>query len=502
MRNSSWLSFLAGLALVAAGPGALAQRKPDLEPRKGEGLVLLKVVSLGPIKWAAATLESKRGQPIDLYDHSDPFAAGAVYVDRLDEGEYDFVRLFKLGNMAGLLPALILASELEMRGRIPPFTVQGGSLTNLGTLVVLPPAEKGEPPQVVHLGGPAGRKSALDDLERRVGRRVELPVAGGEMTAEAEKESIARARGMVRILSLGDDAQGSGMIGGGALGMIAARKPGGRWQVETLDTLDDVRYARRLADGTLIAGLVQGRYAVRRPGAGWTLVALPQPDAVVTHVDPTPDGGALVVASTWKATAVLHRASLDAAEAPLREVAAFDFPYALRPNPALSLDDRLMLIENPPGFSRVREVTSIDKKSLQVSKAKFDFWIRSWQQLPTGEIVISRQNGMSYYTGVSSDKGATWQHNENEGPTQARFIDRQLGYGIKGTPGAFSVDVRLMKTTDGGRTWAMLGQATTRKVTGRIVFAGEGELILASPYEMYTTRDEGATWSTVVLRAD
>ena len=262
-----------------------------------------------------------------------------------------------------------------------------------------------------------------------------------------------------------------------------------------------MKYVRRLADGTLLAGFPQGRYAVRRPGLAWAYFSLPEADAVVEHIDTTPDGGGLFVVSNLRRTTVLHRASLDQAGAEARPLLTLDFPYHLRGNPVLSLEDSLLLVENHPGFSRVADLTIIDKQSLQVRTAKVDFWIRSWQRIPSGEIMISRQNAMTFYTSATSDKGATWTHGEAAGPTYAHFVDRQLGYGLDVSPGALSVTVQLMKTLDGGKTWAPTGAPMTRKAGGRIVYAGaDGEVIATSGFEMYSTRDDGNTWTRVVLR--
>lgn len=499
---------LLAAGLLAACTAATAQPKVDLETRQGEGHVLLKVVSARPVsglnpKWKTLVLESKaRGWRVELNDLSDPASSGSLFFGRIDEGDYEIVELQSLGpSGSGLLLAILFADAQDMRSRIGTVAVRSGALTNLGTLVVAPSAEKDQAPGIEYLDGPAGHKSAVDDFERRTGRRLDLPAQRPERSAEAEREILVRARALIALISWGDDAQGSGLLGGAALGQVAARVAGGRWQLETLDSLDDVKYARRLADGTLIAGFTQGRYAVRRPGKSWTYINLPEADAVVAHIDTTPDGGALFVASSASKTTVLHRASLDQPEAEARPLLTLDFPYYLRGNTVLSLEDSLMLVENHPGFSRVADVTIIDKQSLQVRGAKVDFWIRSWQRVPSGEIVISRQNGMSYYTSVTSDRGATWLHGEAAGPTLAHFVDRQQGYGLNISPGAFTVTVQLMKTLDGGKTWAETGVPMTRKAGGRIVYAGaDGEVIVTSGFEMYSTLDDGKNWARVVLR--
>ena len=499
--------LLLAFVLAAVSATAVAQPKVDLEAKKGEGHVLFKVVSARPVsglnhKWKTLVLESKaRGWRVELNDLADPAAAGSLFFGRIDEGDYEFVELQSIGPGPGLLLAILAADSQDMRARIGAFPVRSGTLANLGTLVVAPSAEKDKAPEIEYLDGPAGHKSAADDFERRTGRVLDLPAQGPERSAEAEQQSLTRARSLIALITQGDDAQGGGLLGGAALGQIAVRVSARRWQLETLDSLDDVKYARRLADGTLLAGLTQGRYAVRRFGQGWSYFRLPEADAAVAHIDTTPEGGALFVVSDLRKTTVLHRASLDQADAATRTLATLDFPYLAWGNTVLSLEDSVKLVKNHPGFSRVADVTTIDKQSLQVRTAKVDFWIRSWQRIASGEIVISRQNAMTYYTSATSDKGATWTHGEAAGPTYAHFVDRELGYGVNVSPNAFSVTVQLMKTRDGGKSWAAAGAPMTRAAGGRILYAGaDGEVIITSGFEMYSTLDDGKTWARVVLR--
>jgi len=496
-------SFLVAAGLWAAA--AAAQPKVDLDPKEGQGHLLFKVVSARQVsflnpKWTTLVLQSKAiGRFEEIYNLAEPATAGSLFFARIPEGEYEFVELKSIGPGPGLLLALLASDNQSMRSRIGAITVRRGKLTNLGTLVVAAPS--GKPPEIEHLSGPAGRQSVAEEFERRTGRRLEMETqeTGKDADAQAEKQALAHARSMISLIGWGDDA-GDGLLGGAALGQIAALGPDGAWRIETLDTLDDVRYARRLEDGTLIAGLPQGRYALRRPGQRWSYLGLPDRDPVIAYVDTTPDGGAVFVASTPAKTMVFKRASLDAPDAEVQTIATLDFPLHLRPNPVLSLDNGLLIVENHPGISRTAHLTMIDKQSLKVRTTQLPFWINSWQRMPSGEIVVSRQNGMSHYKSVSNDQGATWSGEPAEIPRDTRYIDAQRGYGLNMTPGLFDVTIQLLKTVDGGKTWTKAGPSLDSKGTTRLLRVADGAVFAAIGAEMYVSRDDGKTWTRSVLR--
>jgi len=502
-------------ALVVAGcvtPGVNVSGDSvtlDMAPKPGEGHVVVKVVGARPLsalnaKWKSVLLESKRtGQKIELYDFSGPLSAGSLFFGRIDEGEYEIVQLQSLGPGPGLLLAALASDSQDLRARIGTFNVRAGSLANLGTIVIAPPSEAAKEGSVEYLGGAIGRKSVIDDLERRIKQRVTLTEISARATDPSradEERALVHARSLMAVLSLGNDAQGSALFGGMALGQVVARDAAGAWQVHLLDSLDDVTYARRLTDGTLIAGLTEGRYAVRKPGQGWKVLSLPGVTGRIHYVDTTAGGGALVVVAHARTTTLKYRSSLDGDIADVRDLTTLDFPARIVP--VFSLDDRLIVPYNVPGFSRVVELTIVDKNTLQVRNEKQDFWVSSWQRLPSGQVLISRRSGLSSHSiSVSQDKGATWTHGDTSGPTTVYFLDEQRGYGLDVSPGAFSVSGQLMKTTDGGKTWAAAGPALSRNVGGQILYAGtQGEVIVSMGFEAFSTRDDGATWTRILPR--
>jgi hypothetical protein len=515
--GSGFLNFVFSLfaALLVAGcatPGVNVSGgnvTVDMAPKPGEGHVVLKVVSARPVsvlnaKWKSVTLESKRTQrTFELYDFADPGAAGSMFFGRIEEGEYEIVKLESIGPGPGLILALLTSDFQDLRARIGSFTVRSGSLTNLGLIAIAPPPESGKHAKIEYLGGAIGRKSVTEDLERRTRQQVALPeIPGHQIAAADEEKALARARALVSVLSWGDDAQRSDLFGGAALGQIVTRSASGDWQTMPLDTLDDVRYARRLPDGTLVAGLSQGRYAVRKPGQAWKYLDLDGASGALIHIDTAAGAsGALFVVAGARDTAVMYRSSLDADKAETRVLATFDFSYVMMWGPAVSLEDRLIVPKNVPGISRVVELNIVDKKTLQMRTEKHSFWVRDWQKLPSGPLVIARQNGMTSFVSVSPDNGATWAHSETPGPSSIYFLDARKGYGFDMSTGAISVTGRLMKTADGGKTWTTVGAPLTRPTGGRILHASpSGEVIVSSGYEIYSTRDDGATWSRLLPR--
>src|SRR6185369_4212944 len=131
--------------------------------------------------------------------------------------------------------------------------------------------------RVVLLRGALGQAAAVDAVEARTGQAVGMRVEGGWVGDEAQQESeraLRRARALMSVISLGDDAQGSVVFGGTALGQILIRDAKGEWRSEALDTLAQVTYARRLSDGTLLAGTEHGWIYERRPGGAWRRVRL------------------------------------------------------------------------------------------------------------------------------------------------------------------------------------------------------------------------------------
>jgi photosystem II stability/assembly factor-like uncharacterized protein len=282
------------------------------------------------------------------------------------------------------------------------------------------------------------------------------------------------------------------VIGGTALGQILLREPSGRWRSEPLDTLAPVTYARRLADGTLLAGSDGGRYFVRAANGPWRAFRLPARNVFVSHIEPLAGGALLVVAQGLRGVSVYH-APAGGGEA--RLVTQLDPPQLPLPGAILSTPEALVIPANQVGFTREVILFSIDKASFAVTKRTEKFLVFAFQRLRTGEVVADRFNSMSHYVSISKDDGRTWQNGQAEGPLFPYFVDTQRGYGLDLSRGAFSVDSTLAKTTDGGKSWRRVGAPVTLEVAGRVLGVGAaGEIVATMGWEIFSSRDEGKTW--------
>lgn len=507
------LAALAFLALAGCATPGLDHSGPnvalDMASVPGQGHVAIKVVPSRPVsvlnpRWRSIVLESKAGQvTVPLNDFAEWGANGSLFFGRLPEGDYDVVRLESIGPGPGLLLALLASDFQSIRDRVGTFSVRHGTLTNLGTIVVAPPEEAGKPARIEYLAGEVGRRDVAEHLQRRTGQTLILPQVtgrGASVSRADEEQALVRARALMSSLSPGNDPKGAALFGGASLGQIVSRDARGVWQTFPLDLLEEVTYARRLDDGTLLAGLTQGRYAVRRADR-WRMFALPEKDGFVDFIDVAPDGGGIFAVSTQRKALILHKKALDDERAEVRTLSSLDLALVRLGRLAHSFDDRVVFIQNHPGITRTADFIVVDKSTLQVRTEKRDFWVNGVQQLPDGSLVISRQNAMSHFVSVSEDRGATWQHGQTAGPLWTYFLDRSRGYGLDLTRGAFSVSVSLMKTADGGKTWTATGTPLSRDVADRILYAGpEGEVIVSAGFEVYSTTNDGATWTKLLPR--
>jgi hypothetical protein len=505
----SILAFAIALLLAGcAAPGVQTsggQVTLDQKPVAGEGHVLLRVQAARPSsflnpKWRQVNLRHiGLGRVTEVYDISAPTAGASLFFARLPAGEYEIQELFSAGPGPGLLLALMMSDQQSLGSRIGSFKVTTGAVANLGTLVVA--QEKGGKGLKAELLRDAlGRDTAREDVQLRTGQPLTLQETAAwsreEATSEAES-ARARARAMVSVLSAGDDALGAEVIGGTPLGQILIRERG-KWRSEPLPTLAVLTYARRLADGALLAGADGGRYFVRRPGGSWQSHRLPERDALVVLVEPVAGQGLLVVANTGKEMLAYRAGAAGIEGAP---VARFETGGAL--SPVLATADTVTLVRNSPAFSRESWFTIIDKQSLKSSERHEKFLVFGFQRARGGPIVMNRYSGLSHFASFSTDEGRSWRHSPVEAPLGPYFIDAQRGYALDFNRGMFTVDSFLVKTVDGGKTWTRTGAANAVQVAGRVLGVGpDGEVIATLGWEVLSSRDEGKTWQQEIPAPD
>lgn len=514
-----WLA-VAGLVLLTGCATSIATRAPDgrLEvrlPAEGtDGYVLLKVVSTRPIsllnpKWQQITLISAQGIRHEVPDLT-PMAVGvfggssvpteSLHFGRLPPGEYEFASAGSIGPGPGLLLALIASDHASLNKQVPRFKVQAGRLANLGTVVFSPSTGDDEPAQIILLGGARGMaestRALMDDS-----RNAPVPQSGGGwLQAPAdEAQAIARARGLVSMLTPIGSRSGTRMVAGSHLGEIVERVAPGRWTSEPLDTLARVSFVSCWKDTTCVAGSEFGRYAIKRPGGSWEARRLSSEYGQVASIQELSEGKALlVVTDRLKGVRVLVQDQLGNDEVAPKELSAGIQDLDEAKLPALVLDhpDALLMARNIPGFRRETLITRVDKQSLRITTNREKFWVSNWQVLQDGEIAVTRMNGMTTYFTSSKDGGKTWLSTERTVPIGTYWRDQSRALGILPTPGFSTVSNQITQTTDGGKTWTPLGQPfRSADFAARIVYADDEEILAEDGKRVFSSLDAGKTWT-------
>lgn len=514
-----WLAIVS-LVLLTGCAASIATRAPDGRldvrlPAEGtDGYVLLKVVSTRPIsllnpKWQQITLISAQGVRHEVPDLT-PMAVGvfggsavpteSLHFGRLPPGEYEFSSAGSIGPGPGLLLALLASDHASLEKQVPRFKVEAGRLANLGTVVFSPGTEDKEPAQIILLGGVRGTAESMRALADDSRSVPALQPGGGWLRIPAdEAQAIARARGLVSMLSPIESRSGARMVAGSHLGEIVERVAPGRWTSEPLDALARVNFAACWKDTTCVAGSEFGRYAVKAPGASWEARRLSNEYGQVASIQDLPEGRALfVVTDRLKGARILVQDRLGNDETPPKELSAGiqDVDEARLPVVLLDHPDALLMARNIPGIRRETLITRVDKQSLRVTTNREKFWVSSWQVLPDGEIAVTRMNGMTTYFTNSKDGGKTWVSTERTVPFGTYWRDQSRGLGIQPTPGFSTVSNQITKTTDGGKTWTPLGQPfRSADFAARIVYADDQEILAEDGKRVFSSLDAGKTWT-------
>lgn len=514
LRRWGFLGLVLALALALAGCANTAAKRTadgaldlDLTTKAGEGHAVLRVISLRPVsllnpKWQQVNLISNglRAEMTDVTSASNAFFQGryfateSLYFAKLRAGKYEVTGFGSIGPGPGLIPALI-ASDNAKATTLPSFTIEAGTLANLGTLVFAPELGKDQPAQMILLRGPMGKNNALDTLLAESARADMGLAAGGgwdgDMSTQDEQKLLAQARRLVSQLYLRVGAQG--LAGGSHLGQTLHRSGTDQWTRDSADTLATVFAVARTADGQTVAGSEYGTYLVKSAQGVWQTNQLPGDRGRVVYVEPRGAKGVMLVSVGPGGSRFWVRDSFEPQAAP-QEVAKLE----TLPDLVLSTADELLIPGNIPGISRETEIRRIDKSSFAVTKQKHDFWVREWQRFPDGEIVMTRQNGLSLYRSKSADGGKSWVHDKTASGASNYWMDPRNAYSLEYKAGFSTVTNHLQKTSDGGNRWENLGTPlVTQDFAGSIVYADSTEIIVQSLGMLFSTRDEGTTWTRI-----
>jgi photosystem II stability/assembly factor-like uncharacterized protein len=286
-----------------------------------------------------------------------------------------------------------------------------------------------------------------------------------------------------------------GIVAGSHLGQIFRRSPDAGLQRETVDTLGTLFSAGHTADGRWVAGGEYGTYYVKEANGHWQPHRLPGDSGRVVHVEPRgPNGVVLITTGNMQSRFWARDHVADASEQP-REVAKVAAP----PDTLLSTPTQWIVFRNIPGISREAESFSVQKADFATRARTEKFWVNAAQALPGGELMLTRQNGVSFYPTRSVDDGKSWQLQETVSGAGTYWVDAQRGYGLDWKSGLSTVDNFLQKTTDGGKTFQRVGTPIeTSGMLGRIVYADSAEILFQGSDLLYSTKDEGQTWVRVL----
>lgn len=499
--------------VVVAGCANTAARRTsagldlDLVSKDGEGFVVLKVIATQPIsllnpKWQSIRISSdaRSDEMMDITPQYNMLVGRFVpteslYFAKLSAGEYEVSGMGSIGPGPGLLLALIMADNSGGNHKLPRFSVRAGQLANLGTIVYVPEIGSEQPERLFLLDGPSGKRAAYQTLISEA-KRSDVPLAEGggwnrTVTAGAEAEVLAQARRHVMLQGVWQrDAE---LLAGSHLGMLFRRTGPQSWSHEAIDTLGRVNSVARAADGRLLAGSDYGSYFVKDAGGAWKLHHLPLETGRVVHIDPRPDGSAVVVTAELQETRIWLLPSVDGGEAP-RQIAQLKQP----PDPMLVTGQEIILAGNIPGISRETVISRIDKKTLAVTSESEKFWLMDWTLLPDGTVAATRMNGLSLLSARWVNGLHEWVLGEDRANVSTWWFDAQNGLAVEAAPGFKMVGNQLRSTRDGGKTWTAQGTSVdTEHFAARIVFADKDEVLLQSRNFVYSTLDMGQTWRRI-----
>ena len=507
------LSLLAGCATPVAAPPVSA----PAVLAAGEGIVLLKVtplqqVSLMASKWTTLRVkETTTGRTQTLRDQSSTGSLYAIFSGALPAGRYRIDSLDADGSSPmqwGLVVGLAInAMTAANQGGddAGTFTVAPDRLTNLGLVL----NAGGDKPANVVVADAAALRANLDDLDPAARARLAaMPAASWDRTPDAAGVRDAAERLVrTRASRVAFDFPGDGrLLVGTPLGEVHARQASGEWRVLRTGSADNINVLRGLPDGRVVAATDTGLCFVI--AADGTVTTLDVPGhALVTAIEPMGDGGVAFLAQKFRGGAGtifgpvpvenhVFVASDAAALTTAREMLPVPAAVQGDTSPRMFFDGRNLLVwTNHLGITRTGDLFRLDAAPFTVKKEETPFWGRDMYRASPGLLVRDRMNGLSSHADFSRDGGATWSQQDASLPTfGARFGDTDNGWGLdKLSTGWSTVSASLARTTDGGKTWKLVGAPLEVSGFPMVRLAGDRVFVFTGR-ELVSTADAGKTW--------
>ena len=383
--------------------------------------------------------------------------------------------------------------DVPLAGEQNQFEVQPAVLTNLGSLVFLPLADKRfiaprESTPVaarewLHYANPA-LEGKLQPVQEKGWLQPPAP-----RDAELLKQQLVYAES--RALPIGPplpDAKGA-YWNVGKLGTVFELSNGLRYRAGTVQQLTALA---RLADDSLLVGGEEGYVAVSTPDRrSWRLQPSPASKAAVALLaTQAPDGTVYLVSRTPNGV-VVHAADTNAVTWNWREVRRLPHGSEGRPPLAVNAGERIVVYTAGPDT-----LSSLDLRTGQWEAHPVQGRVQTLRGWPDGLVLAV---GFSRSFEVTADFGRTWQQLDQFGnSTLPEFVSPTRGYVAAVPFGSARTAPTLFKTTDSGKTWTNVGSAPpgVNSVQGTLVYDRVAQRL---GYEVASGKiawssDEGKSW--------
>jgi len=497
-----WAARAATYAIAATAAGLLAACattaiSKDTELGAGDGVVTLRVVKMmdGRVldRFIVQNLDTQQEYKL----HPQPALGGKSlrFMGVLPAGRYQARSLY--GETTEELPTLKVVHKLgvPLDGEHNRFEVQPAGLTNLGSLVFVPLADKRfiAPRESTPVAAREWLRYANPVLEAKLKPGQEMGWLQPPPARQAALLEQQLAYAESRALPVGPpvpDAKGT-YWDEGQLGTVFELASGARYRVGTVQQLTALA---RLADERLLVGGEEGYVAVSTPDRRtWRQRPSPASKAAVALLAAqAPDGTVYLVSRTPQGV-VVHAADPNAATWNWREVRRLPHDETGRPPLAVSAGERIVIYTVGPGPDTL---SSLDLRSGQ------------WEAHPAlGRVLTLRgwPHGLVFAVGFQSsftttaDFGRTWQQIDHVvNGSLPEFSSATQGY-VAGFPfGSSRNGPVLFKTADAGKTWTRLGSAPpdVNGVAGTLVYDRVAQRLgyQAASGKMLWSQDEGKSW--------
>lgn len=511
---------VASLLAIASGCATVNQGIPEkLEP--SAGAVVLKLQSVQRLgatngKWTRMTVvEQKSGLATELVDTAPIDAQHALFAQPLPAGTYTVKSLDAPGVAPatfGILGAVIIqAMTSDQHGPnqgLGSFTVEPGSVTNLGLIVAAPPRDNEKQMPMAVVADERAQAAVSADLDAASRRNTQaLRTRSWDKAPDPKQLDLALeiVRTRASYVSPLDVTADGRVLLGTAMGLLHVRDTAGRWSTLSTGSFDTLGYVRELSDGRIVAGTQSGRYhlfdAATRSWSSRRVVD----EGRILQIEPMGAGGyALLLGNGVQLGApsklrVVFVRDLAAAEPAPREVLVLEGFPAMGTVPMFFDGKDLVVVFNHVGITRTADLYRIDPVAAQPRVEKQSHWTSRFYRVPDNVLLRDRMNGMSLYSDASTDNGATWQLTEHANGSMAKFSTRSTGYGLSfKSMGMKSSTFSLSKTTDGGKTWVDVGKPFDSGGNGtpmQLALTADKRPLVYTGAQLLSTSDEGATWT-------